>query len=232
MLVPAAHPAAPPPTPALLSAAAPQRRSRLGATGAACSVSGAARGVSGAARSATSGAALDELCRGLVEMAPELLGRALRLSRSPATAEDLVQDTVERAIRFASHYEPGTNLRAWVHQILFSVFVTRCRRSRRERNALDVLATDPCAWTAPEGRAEMHSLSPGVRRALATLPPCFRDAIVLVDLEEMSYKDAAARLGVPVGTVMSRLHRGRKLLAETLRDEGAAGLPPVAVAAA
>lgn len=218
MLVPAARPAALPPTPALLSAAAPPRRALLGPGAAACG--------------ATSGAALDELCRGLVEMTPELLGRALRLSRSPATAEDLVQDTVERAIRFAAHYEPGTNLRAWVHQILFSVFVTRCRRSRRERNALDVLATDPCAWTAPEGRAEMHALSPGVRRALSTLPPCFRDVVVLVDLEEMSYKDAAARLSVPVGTVMSRLHRGRKLLAEALRGDSAAGIPAGAAAAA
>ncbi|WP_234023328.1 RNA polymerase sigma factor [Sorangium cellulosum] len=161
-------------------------------------------------------------------MTPELFGRALRLSRSPATAEDLVQDTVERALRFAASYEPGTNLRAWVHQILFSVFITRCRRSRRERNALDVLATDPCAWTAPEGCAETHALSPGVWRALATLPPSFRDTVVLVDLEEMSYKDAAARLGVPVGTVMSRLHRGRKLLAEALQGDSAAGVKAAA----
>ncbi|WP_437897501.1 RNA polymerase sigma factor [Sorangium sp. So ce124] len=176
----------------------------------------------GAARTAPgegSRGAADELLRGLVEMTPELFGRALRLSRTPATAEDLVQDTVERAIRFAGSYEPGTNLRAWVHQILFSVFITRCRRSRRERNALDVLASDPCAWTAPERCADVHALSPGVRRALATLPPTFRDTLVLVDLEEMSYKDAATRLGVPVGTVMSRLHRGRKLLAEVLQGE-------------
>ncbi|MGK4007760.1 RNA polymerase sigma factor [Sorangium sp. So ce1036] len=182
----------------------------------------------GAAPGGGSSAAMDQLCRGLVEMTPELFGRALRLSRSPAAAEDLVQDTVERAIRFAGSYEPGTNLRAWVHQILFSVFITRCRRSRRERNALDVLATDPCAWTAPEGRAEMHALSPGVRRALSTLPPGFRDTVVLVDLEEMSYKDAATRLGVPVGTVMSRLHRGRKLLAEALRGQAPADVQAAA----
>jgi RNA polymerase sigma-70 factor, ECF subfamily len=174
-------------------------------------------GVAGATRGVASKATLDELCRGLVEMTPELFGRALRLARSPATAEDLVQDTVERAIRFASNYQPGTNLRAWVVQILFSVFITRCRRLRRERNALDVLATDPCAWTIPDGRSEMLALSPGVTRALDTLPHGFRDAVVLVDVQEMSYKDAAAQLGVPVGTVMSRLHRGRRLLAEALR---------------
>jgi RNA polymerase sigma-70 factor (ECF subfamily) len=164
-----------------------------------------------------------DLRQGLVEIAPELFGRALRMSRSPSIAEDLVQDTVERAIRFESHYQPGTNLRAWVHQILFSVFVTRCRRSRRERNALDVLSTDPCAWTSPDGAAEMRALSPGVARALATLPQNFRDAVVLVDLDELSYKDAAARLGVPVGTVMSRLHRGRRMLAEAIRSAGALG---------
>lgn len=157
------------------------------------------------------------LRKSLAALAPELFGRALRMARTPAAAEDLVQDTVERAIRFEAQYQPGTNLRAWVYQILFSVFVTKCRRVRRERNALEVLTTDPCAWTMPEGSAAMHELSPPVQRALDSLPKGFRDAVVLVDLEEMSYKDAAARLDVPVGTVMSRLHRGRRLLAEAMR---------------
>jgi RNA polymerase sigma-70 factor (ECF subfamily) len=162
-------------------------------------------------------AASTELRRGLCAMGPELFGRALRMSRSPHLAEDLVQDTIERAIRFESHYQPGTNLRAWVYQILFSVFVTRCRRLRRERNAMGVLSTDPCAWTAAEDVKEMAGLSPAMVRALDALPKPFRDAVVLVDLEEMAYKDAAKQLGVPVGTVMSRLHRGRKALAEALR---------------
>jgi RNA polymerase sigma-70 factor (ECF subfamily) len=158
-----------------------------------------------------------ELRNGLVGLTPELFGRALRMSRSPSVAEDLVQDTVERAIRFESHYQPGTNLRAWVYQILFSVFVTRCRRSRRERNAMEVLSTDPCAWTMPESIIANAGLSPSLIRALDSLPTSFRDAVVLVDLEEMAYKDAAKKLGVPVGTVMSRLHRGRKMLAEAVR---------------
>ncbi|HVY45835.1 MAG TPA: sigma-70 family RNA polymerase sigma factor [Minicystis sp.] len=162
----------------------------------------------------------DELRKGLAELTPELFGRALRMSRSPATAEDLVQDTVERAIRFEGHYQPGTNLRAWVYQILFSVFVTRCRRARREKNALSVLSTDPCAWTMPEHAAAMHELSPPVARALDALPKGFRDVVVLVDIEEMAYKDAAAKLGVPVGTVMSRLHRGRRMLADAMRALG------------
>jgi RNA polymerase sigma-70 factor (ECF subfamily) len=164
----------------------------------------------------------EDLRKGLIKLAPELFGRALRMARSPQVAEDLVQDTVERAIRFEDHYQPGTNLRAWVYQILFSVFVTRCRKSRRERNAMTVLSTDPCAWTMPDAAAAMYELSPPVARALESLPKGFRDVVVLVDIEEMAYKDAAARLGVPVGTVMSRLHRGRRLLADAVRGTDAA----------
>jgi RNA polymerase sigma-70 factor (ECF subfamily) len=98
------------------------------------------------------------------------------------------------------------------------VFVTRCRRARLERKALGVLSTDPCAWTTADGAApEMEKLSPPVQRALDDLPAGFRSAVVLVDIEEMSYKAAAKHLKVPVGTVMSRLHRGRRALAEAMR---------------
>jgi RNA polymerase sigma-70 factor (ECF subfamily) len=155
--------------------------------------------------------------RGLVALVPELRARALRLARSPAVADDLVQDAVERALRFASQYERGTNLRAWTHQILFSVFITRYRRSRRERNALRVLGSDPCAWTNPESFASPDvemALTPAARAHVDALPEGFRAVIELVDLGEHSYRDAAKELGVPVGTVMSRLHRARKMLAE------------------
>jgi RNA polymerase sigma-70 factor, ECF subfamily len=150
----------------------------------------------------------------LAALRPEMFGRALRMARSPEIAEDLVQDTIERAIRFAGTFQRGTNLRAWAYQILFSVFITRCRRARRERVALGVLSSDPCAWTNQDERAVMDRLSPPVARALQDVPAPFREAIVLVDLEEMSYKAAATQLRVPIGTVMSRLHRGRKLLAQ------------------
>jgi RNA polymerase sigma-70 factor, ECF subfamily len=155
---------------------------------------------------------------GLPGLVPELYGRALRLTRSTAAAEDLVQDTVERAMRFEGSYQMGTNLRAWMHQILFSVFVSRCRRLRREQKAMGVLQSDPCAWTSNDSPRPMAGLSPAVVRALAELPAQFREAVMLVDLEELAYKDAAERLGVPLGTVMSRLHRGRRLLAEALRQ--------------
>jgi RNA polymerase sigma-70 factor (ECF subfamily) len=152
----------------------------------------------------------------LAEIAPELYGRALHLARTPHAAADLVQDTVERALRFEAQYKRGTNFRAWVHQILFSVFVSKCRRARRERNALSVVATDPEAWMC-SNVAPSEGISRPMERALETVPKAFREAVVLVDVEELSYKDAAKSLGVPVGTVMSRLHRGRKHLAEAIR---------------
>jgi RNA polymerase sigma-70 factor, ECF subfamily len=162
---------------------------------------------------------IDELRKGVAAMTPELFGRALRMARSPSIAEDLVQDTVERALRFEAQYRPGTNLKAWVHQILFSVFITKCRRGRRERKALDVLHADPNAWTTMPPVPEPGTLSPSTRRALDALPRVFRDAVVMVDIEELAYKDAAERLDVPVGTVMSRLHRGRRMLAKALGGE-------------
>jgi RNA polymerase sigma-70 factor (ECF subfamily) len=156
----------------------------------------------------------------LVRLVPELRGRALRLVGNAATADDLVQDTIERALRFRAQYELGTNLRAWAYQILFSVFVTRYRRCRREKNALRELTTDPNAWTQPvrEPAPSAFGLTRVTRRKLDAMPPTFRMVIELVDLEERSYREAAERLGVPVGTVMSRLHRGRKLLAAELRE--------------
>jgi RNA polymerase sigma-70 factor, ECF subfamily len=174
-----------------------------------------------ARRSALRVAPSSELRTSLHELRPDLLARAMRLTRSASLAEDVVQDTLERAMRFESHYLPGTNPRAWLFQILFSVFITRCRRARREQRALSSLYADPCSWTKNDERAAMNELSPAVRRALDALPEVFRQVVVLVDLEEMAYRDAASRLGVPVGTVMSRLHRARKQLAVALREVAA-----------
>lgn len=162
-----------------------------------------------------------ELYAGLTTLLPELRGRARRLTRCPDLADDLAQDTVERAIRFSAQYERGTNLRAWVHQILFSVFITRYRRSKRERNAVRHLAGDPCAWTRPEGEPSPEcgvSLGRRARAELEALPDTFRQVIQLVDLGDLTYREASEELAVPMGTVMSRLHRGRKLLAAQLRE--------------
>ena len=165
----------------------------------------------------------------LASLLPELRARALRLCRDPATADDVVQDTLERALRFGHQYERGTNFGAWANQILFSVFVTRWRRRRRERKAVEALGRDAHAWTAPEGfpppDAGPGAISRATRRSLDALPEGFRAVVELVDLEDRSYRDAAQALGVPVGTVMSRLHRGRKLLAAQLSGGRGAGRP-------
>jgi RNA polymerase sigma-70 factor (ECF subfamily) len=158
-----------------------------------------------------------ELRASLAELVPSLRARAIRLCANRCEAEDLVQDTVERALRFGNQYEHGTNVRAWTFQILYSVFVSGWRRRRRERKAVTHLASDPCAWTMPNASASpdagQGALSRATRRKLDSLPEGFRAVVTMVDLEERSYADAARELGVPVGTVMSRLHRARKLLA-------------------
>ncbi len=156
----------------------------------------------------------------LTALLPSLRARALRLSASRADAADLVQDAIERALRFEASYQSGTNLKAWAHQVLFSVFVTRCRKARRERRALGFLHEDPCAWVRSDPAPAMAVLTSSVERALLSLPESFGAVVRLVDLEERSYKDAAVALGIPVGTVMSRLFRGRRLLATRLAADG------------
>ena len=160
----------------------------------------------------------NELRTKLPALLPGLHARALALCKRKSEASDLVQDTVLRALCFEAGYERDTNLRGWLQQILFSVFITRCRKSTRERRALDILASDPCAWTLPDAPALRQSLTRPMTRALDALPSQFSAVVRLVDLEERSYKDAADALSVPVGTVMSRLFRGRRLLAEALAE--------------
>jgi RNA polymerase sigma-70 factor (ECF subfamily) len=153
---------------------------------------------------------------------PSLRARALKLCLNHADAQDVVQDTVLRALRFEQSYQPGTNLRAWMQQILLSVFVSRCRRVGRERRALDRLTHDPCAWTRVDQQPCTQALSPAVEIAIDSLPRQYAAVVRLVDLQEHSYKDAATELRVPVGTVMSRLFRGRRLLASNLQPPPAA----------
>jgi RNA polymerase sigma-70 factor (ECF subfamily) len=164
----------------------------------------------------------------LTQYLPELYARGLRLTRNAAAAQDLVHDSVERALRFESQYQPGSNLRAWLHQILSSVFITQCRRRRRDRNALRMMADDPCSWAVPENLSAASDLSPPTAKALAELPVGFRQAVELVDIADLSYRDAADAIGVPLGTVMSRLHRGRRMLASALADARVRPLPEAA----
>jgi RNA polymerase sigma-70 factor (ECF subfamily) len=163
-------------------------------------------------------AAQTEVREGLAALRPQMFARAMRLCRCPSRADDIVQETMVRALRFEHQYRAGTNLRAWMGQVLMSVFLTQCRRGKRERRALDRLTSDPCAWTKQDAPSVMRSLSPRPARALAKLPTSYGSAVKLVDIEGLSYRAAAERLGVPVGTIMSRLHRGRKLLAADLSE--------------
>jgi RNA polymerase sigma-70 factor (ECF subfamily) len=157
----------------------------------------------------------------LALLSQELYPRALRLTRAQDRAQDLVQDVVLRALQFETSFAADTNLKAWLHQILYSVFVTQFRRRKREVSALCQLRSDPCAWTQQEDTVPAAPLLPTLQHALDQLPPAFGKAVMLVDLNELSYKDAATLLGVPVGTVMSRLHRARRLLGEQLAQVAA-----------
>lgn len=158
---------------------------------------------------------------GLIEHLPSLRAHALRRARSRQQASDIVQEAAMRALAFAWSFDPGTNVRAWLHQVLESVFVSQCRKRTRERRAFEALGRDPCAWLQKDAAPAMLALSPRVGRALDALPIAFRDVVRLVDLEELPYREAAERLRVPVGTVMSRLFRGRRLLAAALSDSEA-----------
>jgi RNA polymerase sigma-70 factor (ECF subfamily) len=170
----------------------------------------------------------------------ELLGHldtlyavSCRMTKGTAEAEDLVQDTIVKAMRARDQFEPGTNLKAWLLRILTNTFINRYRRGGLERDILDgpdaetltgawIGATTLRAMRDPETQALMPLIEAEVQRALDQLPDEFRIAVVLSDIEELSYKEIADAMGCPIGTVMSRLHRGRKLLQKTLRDHAVA----------
>lgn len=143
---------------------------------------------------------------------PDLSRTALRLTRGTALADDLVQETLTRAWQARASFRPGTNARAWTHRILFNTYINHYRKKKREREALQELR----GISLTVSRAAHDGFSDEVAAALAALRPEFREAVELVDLGELSYQDAADRLACPVGTVMSRLHRGRKRLRRAL----------------
>lgn len=156
-----------------------------------------------------------------------------RMTRSTAEAEDLVQDTIVKAMRARDQFEPGTNMKAWLLRILTNTFINRYRRGGLEREIFEgpdadsltdgwVGATTMRAMRDPETQALTPLVEAEVQRALDALPDEFRIAVVLSDIEELSYKEIAEAMNCPIGTVMSRLHRGRKLLQKTLREHAEA----------
>ena len=152
---------------------------------------------------------------------------ACRLTRNPTEAEDLVQDSLVKAMRARDQYAAGTNLKAWLYRILTNTFINKYRRGGLERALFDGPDADPLAdgWVSastmrqlrdPEQIALMPIVESEVRAALDALPAEFKLAVVLCDVEEFSYEEIAEIMGCPIGTVMSRLHRGRKLLQRSL----------------
>jgi RNA polymerase sigma-70 factor (ECF subfamily) len=167
-----------------------------------------------------------------------LYGVALRMTRKAADAEDLVQDTLLKAMRARHQFQAGTNLRAWLMRILTNTFINKYKRGVLERNVFDPETLDPVSdgWTGSatlrglrdaEGQMMLPLLQEEIRAAIDELPDDYRVAVLLVDIQELSYREAADAIGVPMGTVMSRLHRGRKYLKTRLvRQAQALGVVP------
>ncbi len=167
-----------------------------------------------------------------------LYSGALRYTRNPADAEDLVQETFAKAYSAFHQFEPGTNLRAWLYRILTNTYINQYRKRQRRPDEYPQEEIDDFSlydWIGGAGRsAEVEVLeqitAEEVRQALADLPESFRLAVYLADVEGFSYKEIADIMGTPVGTVMSRLHRGRKALqralAEYARSRGIVGRFP------
>lgn len=168
-----------------------------------------------------------------------LYAAALRLTKNERDAEDLVQDTFLRAYRFFDKFERGTNIKAWLFKILTNTFINRYRRKVKERTVVEderdtvherFMSRDVTeSATNPEQYFFDRLLSDDVLRAIDALPIDFRMVVILADLQEFSYKEIAEILDCPVGTVMSRLYRGRKLLQKYLLsyavEQGVVHLP-------
>ncbi len=179
-----------------------------------------------------------------------LYATGMRLTRSPSDAEDLVQDTLLKAFRFYDRFEAGTNMKAWLLKILTNTFINRYRRKVRERKVFDGVHAKPVGegvmsrsamrgLSRPIEVAEQRILAAEIQKAIDALPEDYRIMILLADVQELAYKEIAEVLGCPIGTVMSRLHRARKVLQRSLLkqalelgivEDEAPTAPPVSLA--
>jgi RNA polymerase sigma-70 factor (ECF subfamily) len=168
-----------------------------------------------------------------MEHMASLYSAALRMTRNPADAEDLVQETYLKAYRAFGSFKEGTNLKAWLYRILTNTFINsyRARRRRPEQTELDDVEDlylyrrlggleAVAAGRGAEEEVLDHFTEAEVKEAVEALPEQFRMAVLLADVEGFSYKEIAEILDVPIGTVMSRLHRGRRALQKTLHQFG------------
>jgi RNA polymerase sigma-70 factor, ECF subfamily len=166
-----------------------------------------------------------------LELSDQVYQVARRLAGSREEAEDLVQETYARAFRAWRSFEPGTNLRAWLFRILTNLNIDRGRKIQRSPDTQPLEETDYFLYNRLEEAATDQNVDERrvVERlsqddtvtALADLPHDFRDVVLLVDLADFTYSDAAQILDIPIGTVMSRLHRGRRILKRSLAESAA-----------
>jgi len=154
---------------------------------------------------------------------------ALRLTRNPADAEDLTQNTFVKALRFHDKFKKGTYIKAWLLTILRNTFINEYRRKSRRPMEVELSGIEASPETMPDpdiffepqtgSRSDLLELvDDPVRKAVEALPSDFREAVIMADLEDMSYKEIADIMQCPLGTVMSRLYRGRKMLRDALSD--------------
>lgn len=165
-----------------------------------------------------------------MEHMPGLYSAALRMTRNPADAEDLLQETYLKAYRSFGSFQEGTNLRAWLYRILTNTFINSYRAAKRRPEVTDVEDVEDLylykRMVGPGGissrSAEDEALDTFtddvVKTALEELPEAFRMAVLLADVEGFSYKEISEITDVPIGTVMSRIHRGRRALQKALHD--------------
>src|ERR1700757_4623819 len=166
-----------------------------------------------------------------MEYMGSLYSAALRMTRNPADAEDLVQETYLKAYRAFGSFKEGTNLKAWLYRILTNTFINSYRARKRRPEQTDIDDVEDLylyrrlggleavnAGRSAEEEALEHFTEADVKDAVEALPEQFRMAVLLADVEGFSYKEIAEILDIPIGTVMSRLHRGRKALQKGLYD--------------
>ena len=167
--------------------------------------------------------------RDAMQYADALYGAALRYTKNPTDAQDLVQDTYLKAFASFHQFEEGTNLKAWLYRVLTTTFINNYRKAQRQPQLTNDTEVEDwqlykaASHTPDQGKsAEVSALEnlpdSDIKRALLEIPEEFRMAVYLADVEGFSYKEIAEIAGIPSGTVMSRLHRGRKQLREKLAD--------------
>lgn len=179
--------------------------------------------------------------RDAMEYAPQLYSAALRMTRNPADAEDVVQETFLKAYRAYNTFQEGTNLKAWLYRILTNTYINKYRKQQRRPSEVELgelqdlylyrrLGEEAGATHSAETEVLEQFVDVNIIEALESLPENFRMPVLLADVEDFSYKEIAEILDIPIGTVMSRLHRGRKALQRKLwnlaQERGIAGSAP------